>query len=90
MERTAKELVLEYGKELKDRKVITEGMGDWPGGPAIVTSVASPNSDIVMFVRHVDPKVMKDAEAKVMGIFSYETIRLVRRKKNDRRPDKRR
>lgn len=69
---TAEELVNLYGDDLIGEKIMTEAMGDYPGGIATIIEI------------HPDPAV---AEIPIqvnnpgwgeIGVFHYETVELVR------------
>lgn len=67
----ASELVSRYGKRLLGQRVLTETIGEWPGGPAEVTEIGPMHDDenIVLQVR--------DARGEEIGVFHHERIELL-------------
>lgn len=69
---TAEQLVKEVGELLVGQWVMTQKMGDWPGGVAQVTKVYPKNDPLNRIVCSV--KMEGQGE---MGIFDHETLYLV-------------
>jgi hypothetical protein len=69
---TAQELVQEHGAALVGRKVHTEAIGSWKGGPSEVLQLEPDESapEIVMQVRRLD-------DGDEIGVFGYEEIELL-------------
>jgi hypothetical protein len=78
----AKDLVKDYGSKLVGRIVITEAIGIWPGGHAIVRKVkCKDDPNISMFVEIPGLRTDKNELFNEMGIFQWETITLTNLKK---------
>jgi hypothetical protein len=73
----ASELVAKYGKSLIGRKVVTQAVGAWPGGPATVTQVRHDKNapEIVFMVKSLNAKIhLTHGE---MGVFDHEDCTLM-------------
>jgi hypothetical protein len=73
----ASELVAMYGKKLVGRNVVTQAIGEWPGGPAKVVRVGHDKNapEIVFMVVSLNPAVRR--KYKEMGVFDYEECTLM-------------
>jgi hypothetical protein len=77
----AGDLVEKYGKALKGRIVMTEPMGEYPGGKAKITEVGhDKNATEISFM--VKSYSWKDEEGNnEIGVFEYENVRLLPKKR---------
>lgn len=83
----ATKMVALYGKKLIGKIVITEEIGSWPGGLAIVCGlIAKDDPNLVMFVkipglREFSPRFGYGDTFGRMGIFGGEEVQLTNLKK---------
>jgi hypothetical protein len=77
---SARKLVAEVGaKKLVGKRVMTQKFGDWPGGPAIITEVGHDKNapEISFLVKHDTWRGLDELDDGIMGVFSYEVVKLI-------------
>ena len=74
---SAADVVKKYGKSLVGKRVMTQAVGEWPGGEAIVTKVRHDKNapEIVCLVRSCNAKVNK--QFGEMGCFHDEQMEVL-------------
>jgi len=71
---TAKDLVKRHGKKLKGMKILTERVGDWPGGNAVITRICKSDPNIAFYVRGTEPAEFYPDRHRNIGVFNNEIV----------------
>ena len=70
----ANAIVKQYGEKLVGKTILTQRIGEWPGGLAVVTQIRHDKNapEIVCLVRHANQEYAE--EFGEMGIFHDEKV----------------
>lgn len=72
----AAQLKFMYGDLLLGRVIVTEAIGEWPGGIADIIEIA-PDEGIAFQVRHKTVKNPENGKLWEIGVLEYETVILI-------------